>query len=118
MLGDRLAQRFVVAAALAVADEGGAGDGGHVLHTHEDAKGDGACPPPRGPVGRLGAQARNGGGCSRFSSSSACSSCCSAAARSGSPRAAPSRSTWPRSEERRVGKECVSTCRYRWSPYH
>src|SRR3546814_14876471 len=23
----------------------------------------------------------------------------------------------PRSEERRVGKECVSTCRYRWSPY-
>src|SRR3546814_14547052 len=24
----------------------------------------------------------------------------------------------PRSEERRVGKECVSTCRSRWSPYH
>src|SRR3546814_13086120 len=23
-----------------------------------------------------------------------------------------------RSEERRVGKECVSTCRYRWSRYH
>src|SRR3546814_5255824 len=23
-----------------------------------------------------------------------------------------------RSEERRVGKECVSACRYRWSPYH
>src|SRR3546814_3941573 len=23
-----------------------------------------------------------------------------------------------RSEERRVGKECVSTCRSRWSPYH
>src|SRR3546814_10998023 len=23
-----------------------------------------------------------------------------------------------RSEERRGGKECVSTCRYRWSPYH
>src|SRR3546814_4605364 len=23
-----------------------------------------------------------------------------------------------RSEERRVGKECVSTCRYRWWPYH
>src|SRR3546814_12059161 len=23
-----------------------------------------------------------------------------------------------RSEERRVGKECVSTCRYRWSTYH
>src|SRR3546814_10218109 len=25
---------------------------------------------------------------------------------------------WSRSEERRVGKECVSTCRSRWSPYH
>ena len=24
----------------------------------------------------------------------------------------------PRSEERRVGKECVSLCRSRWSPYH
>src|SRR3546814_17543821 len=24
----------------------------------------------------------------------------------------------PRSEERRVGKECVSTCRSRWSPFH
>src|SRR3546814_19851523 len=23
-----------------------------------------------------------------------------------------------RSEERRVGEECVSTCRFRWSPYH
>src|SRR3546814_12890273 len=23
-----------------------------------------------------------------------------------------------RAEESRVGKECVSTCRYRWSPYH
>src|SRR3546814_16174428 len=29
------------------------------------------------------------------------------------------RSHWPtRSEERSVGKECVSTCRVRWSPYH
>src|SRR3546814_1488422 len=26
--------------------------------------------------------------------------------------------TWKRSEERRVGKECVSTCSSRWSPYH
>src|SRR3546814_18677097 len=26
--------------------------------------------------------------------------------------------TAKRSEERRVGKECVSTCRSRWSPYH
>ena len=24
----------------------------------------------------------------------------------------------PRSEERRVGKECVCQCRSRWSPYH
>src|SRR3546814_16756223 len=23
-----------------------------------------------------------------------------------------------RSEERRVGQECVSRCRYRWAPYH
>ena len=26
--------------------------------------------------------------------------------------------TWVRSEERRVGKECASMCRSRWSPYH
>src|SRR3546814_14520567 len=25
---------------------------------------------------------------------------------------------YERSEERRVGKECVRTCRYRWSTYH
>ena len=25
---------------------------------------------------------------------------------------------WQRSEERRVGKECVFLCRSRWSPYH
>src|SRR3546814_4629961 len=28
------------------------------------------------------------------------------------------RHTWDRSEERRVGKECVSTCRSRGPPYH
>src|SRR3546814_2637525 len=28
------------------------------------------------------------------------------------------RALFDRSEERRVGKECVSTCRSRWSPYH
>src|SRR3546814_6229358 len=28
----------------------------------------------------------------------------------------PDGGTWERSEERRVGKECVSTCRSRWSP--
>src|SRR3546814_12613261 len=29
-----------------------------------------------------------------------------------------SQSSYPRSEERRVGNEGVSTCRSRWSPYH
>src|SRR3546814_11839392 len=33
----------------------------------------------------------------------------------GSPHSA---SLFSRSEERRVGKECVSTCRSRWSPYN
>src|SRR3546814_11605181 len=33
-------------------------------------------------------------------------------------RAAIARALTTRSEERRVGQECVSTCRYRWSPYH
>ena len=32
------------------------------------------------------------------------------------PGIRPSR--WTRSEERRVGKECASMCRSRWSPYH
>ena len=26
--------------------------------------------------------------------------------------------SWTRSEERRVGKECLHQCRSRWSPYH
>src|SRR3546814_7996143 len=30
----------------------------------------------------------------------------------------PEQTFHDRSEERRVGKECVSTCRSRWSPYH
>src|SRR3546814_20764667 len=44
--------------------------------------------------------------------------------RTGHPRASWSdlqiELAWRRlsSEERRVGKECVSTCRSRWSPYH
>src|SRR3546814_12047718 len=33
-------------------------------------------------------------------------------------RVAPAELLVLRSEERRVGKECVSTCRSRWSPYH
>src|SRR3546814_12159522 len=32
--------------------------------------------------------------------------------------AVPERLIDARSEERREGKECVSTCRSRWSPYH
>src|SRR3546814_33474 len=35
-----------------------------------------------------------------------------------SAAAGPMNPTQRRSEERRVGKECVSTCRSRWSPYH
>ena len=27
-------------------------------------------------------------------------------------------SIWVEKEERRVGKECASMCRSRWSPYH
>src|SRR3546814_15193558 len=30
----------------------------------------------------------------------------------------PGRASEHRSDERRVGKECVCTCRSRWSPYH
>src|SRR3546814_3852792 len=33
-------------------------------------------------------------------------------------RSPGARALTDRSEERRVGKECVSTCRSRWSPYH
>src|SRR3546814_17212265 len=37
--------------------------------------------------------------------------------RAGSGRREASSHHRPRSEERRVGKECVSTCRTGWSPY-
>src|SRR3546814_12245397 len=47
------------------------------------------------PAGGMGGQAREAG--------------IARAANAAAPRG---------SEERRVGKECVSTCRYRWSPYH
>src|SRR3546814_2423013 len=33
-------------------------------------------------------------------------------------RGNPARPLFLRSEERRGGNECVSTCRSRWSPYH
>src|SRR3546814_9358845 len=51
-------------------------------------------------------------------------STCNMHSRPGNPLRAIDRSqqvrgsSAPRSEERRVGKECVSTCRSRWSPYH
>src|SRR3546814_6857597 len=41
-----------------------------------------------------------------------------AAVQPGRPFEAGERRHPGRSEERRVGKECVSTCRSRWSPYH
>src|SRR3546814_14767812 len=45
--------------------------------------------------------------------------CCSAVRAPSTCRGpALPRSCSTRSEERRVGKECVSTCRSRWSPYH
>src|SRR3546814_18472541 len=40
------------------------------------------------------------------------------AARPPTSKAGPARGQPPRSEERRVRKECVRTCRSRWSPYH
>src|SRR3546814_17235569 len=42
----------------------------------------------------------------------------SATVSAGNDAAHPPDAALVRSEERRVGKECVSTCRYRWSPYH
>ena len=39
-------------------------------------------------------------------------------ARFGLAKQAAWRHCWTRSEERRVGKECYSPCRSRWSPYH
>src|SRR3546814_14033693 len=38
--------------------------------------------------------------------------------RADAPFAKPAETLAARSEERRVGKSCVSTCRARWSPYH
>src|SRR3546814_13152326 len=38
--------------------------------------------------------------------------------RSRGPALPSSMDAGERSEERRVGKECVSTCRSRWSPHH
>src|SRR3546814_4741553 len=53
--------------------------------------------------------ARTAGGCAGWCGLDDRRNSCPASARSGER---------VRSEERRVGKECVSTCRSRWSPYH
>src|SRR3546814_8826994 len=45
---------------------------------------------------------------------SRCSMSCPALTGTHAPRPRRAR----RSDERRVGKECVSTCRSRWAPYH
>src|SRR3546814_12834264 len=60
------------------------------------------CRDRRGACHQLGADARAGG----------------ADPSAAGVRAARRAETQIRSEERRVGKECVSTCRSRWSPYH
>src|SRR3546814_19165680 len=55
-------------------------------------------------------------------SSDVCSSdlsrCCARWRPGARRRRRPATCRATRSEERRVGKECVSTCRSRWSPYH
>src|SRR3546814_18300672 len=56
-----------------------------------------------------------GGGAARATASAGC--CHPAHPRNALPRTGVEGAAM-RSEERRVGKECVSTCRSRWSPYH
>src|SRR3546814_11826217 len=73
----------------------------------------------RSPFKRCGPQKVNGAYLSRQCSGAAQyfasrSSLCRGAGDSRQGRGLSRR----RSEERRVGKECVSTCRSRWSPYH
>src|SRR3546814_4613856 len=63
---------------------------------------------------RVSGSALGGAGLAGGSTGSVTTLASASAARSKS--AQPSASC--RSEERRVGKECVSTCRSRWSPYH
>src|SRR3546814_17866811 len=45
-------------------------------------------------------------------------SVCLSSFRRPAPNMAPTDAKASRSEARRVGKECVSTCSSRWSPYH
>src|SRR3546814_14423452 len=70
-------------------------------------------PTPRVPVSRIA-------GCS-LSPANACDSAlttCPCPITSDNMRGRYLRASARRSEERRVGKECVSTCRCRWSPDH
>src|SRR3546814_5487865 len=54
-----------------------------------------------------------------YSDSTGRSSTGRSSTKKGPQQSAPCRyGSFSRSEERRVGKECVSTCRSRWSPYH
>src|SRR3546814_13542084 len=64
------------------------------------------CPPARSPSRR-----RRSTSASTWPTQGLVDGCCASVGPD------PNRSP-PRSEERRVGKECVSTCRSRWSPYH
>src|SRR3546814_11264846 len=66
----------------------------------------------RGKHGRLCLQCHPGKGCPRRSSFGGFVSVLGICA------CRPPSQVRARSEERRVGKECVSTCRSRWSPYH
>src|SRR3546814_11535904 len=57
--------------------------------------------------------------CSSDLSSTRCAATCGSVPTASTCTTRASRSpSRDRSEERRVGKECVSTCRSRWSPYH
>src|SRR3546814_16712202 len=64
------------------------------------------------PQGRF----RNRDGAARAQWQGGLQGCC--ANRCQAERRAMSTPEPDRSEERRVGTECVSTCRYRWSQYH
>src|SRR3546814_14007316 len=56
--------------------------------------------------------------CRRRSPGCSASCCWPPASSPTADRGLPSSPARPRSAERRVGKECVSTCRSRWVPYH
>src|SRR3546814_8256583 len=85
-----------------------------LMHTHASAR----------SIGQLGAAASRSSGARTLVNLSHHATIEVRAGASGSLgcqiRPGNSRAKWAqcRSEERRVGKECVRTCRYRWSPCH